>query len=140
MKTIFGYKFMLRCNFQFHLCNQSTLQSKTYDDFLVARNYGKLSAKLLLGTSTVTEVELLSYFLFLARTIAKLRLNIHSRCDIFENFLTKKVIIGEKQSIFGRVLFRSLIGPCAAAGFHRIFMARNLDNESFSFFSLSHQA
>ena len=58
---LFG--FMLSCNCQCHLYSQSTLLSEMYDDFLVVRNYGKLSAKFLLGTSTVIEkVGLLSYF------------------------------------------------------------------------------
>ena len=58
---LFG--FMLFCNCQCHLYSQSTLLSEMYDDFLVVRNYGKLSAKFLLGTSTVIEkVGLLSYF------------------------------------------------------------------------------
>ena len=49
-----------------------------YDDFLVVRNYGKLNAKFLLGTSTVIEkVGPLSHFLFLARTTTKIRLNLH---------------------------------------------------------------
>ena len=46
---------MLPCNIQFHLCDQSTFQSEMYDDFLVVRNYGKLSAKFLFSTSTVIE-------------------------------------------------------------------------------------
>ena len=45
---------MLYCNFQFHLYNWSTLKSEMYDLF-VARNYCKLSAKFLSGTSTVIE-------------------------------------------------------------------------------------
>ena len=66
---------MLPYNFQFHLYNQSTLKSVIYDDLLVVRNYGKLPAKFLLGTSTIIEkVGLLSYFLFLARTTARIRL------------------------------------------------------------------
>ena len=63
MKTLIGYGFMLACNFQFHLYSRSNHQSEMYDDFLVVRNYGKLYAKFLLGTSTVIEkVGLLTYF------------------------------------------------------------------------------
>ena len=47
-----------------------------YDDFLVVRKYGKLSAKFLSGTSTVIEkVELLSHFLCLARTTIRILLS-----------------------------------------------------------------
>ena len=49
---------------------------RMYDDFLVVRNYGELSAKFLLGTSMVIEkAGSLLYFLFLARTTIKIRLN-----------------------------------------------------------------
>ena len=42
------------------------VHTSMYDDFVVVRNYGKLSAKFLSGTSTVIEkAELLSYFEFL---------------------------------------------------------------------------
>ena len=62
-KTLFGYNFMLPCSSQFYLHNQWTLKSEMYDDFLEVRDYGKLSAKFILGTSTVIEkVGLLSYF------------------------------------------------------------------------------
>ena len=66
---------MLPGNLQYDLYNRSTLQSEKYDDFSVVRNYGKLSAKCLLGILLVIEVGLLSYFLFLARTTARIRLN-----------------------------------------------------------------
>ena len=47
-----------------------------YDDLLVVRNHGKSSAKRLLGTSTTIEkVGLFSYFLFVARTTVRIRLN-----------------------------------------------------------------
>ena len=53
---------MLPCNFQFHLYTRSTLKSEMYDDLLVVKNYGKLSDRFLLCTSTVIEkVELLSH-------------------------------------------------------------------------------
>ena len=43
--------------------------SEMYDDLLVVRNFGKVSAKFPFGTSVVRkEVGLLSYFLFLAQT------------------------------------------------------------------------
>ena len=74
-KRPLGYNFMLPGNFQFDLYNRSTLQSGKYDDFSVVRNYGKFSAKCLLGILLVIEVGLLSYFLFLARTTARIRLN-----------------------------------------------------------------
>ena len=42
--------------------------TEMYDYCLVVKKYGKVSAKFLLGKSMVIEkVELLSYFLFLAR-------------------------------------------------------------------------
>ena len=56
-------------HFLFHLYNRSTLKLEIYDDFLVERNYDKLSAKFIIGTSMVIEkARLSSYFLFLVRT------------------------------------------------------------------------
>ena len=58
------------------------------DAFLVIRNYGKLSAKFLLGTSTVIEkVGFLSYFFFLSQTTIRIRLKFlkntfHQRCSL----------------------------------------------------------
>ena len=50
--------------------------SEMYDDFLVARNYGKLSAKFPSGTSAVIEnVRLLPHFSFLARTTIRIRVD-----------------------------------------------------------------
>ena len=52
------------------------VNQKCMMNFLVIRNYGKLSVKFLSGTSTVIEKEgLLLCFLFLARTIINIRLN-----------------------------------------------------------------
>ena len=60
--------------FQFHLYNQLTVLSETYDDFLVVSNYGKLSAKFISGTLCVIEkVGLLPFFQFLARTAIRLK-------------------------------------------------------------------
>ena len=42
-------------HFPFRLYNQWTLKSEMYDYFLSVRNYGKLSAKFLSGTSMVIE-------------------------------------------------------------------------------------
>ena len=51
------------------------------DDFLVVRNYGKLSAKFLSGTSMVIEkVELLSYFYFLLEQLLEFVL-MHCVCN-----------------------------------------------------------
>ena len=46
---------MLPSNFPFHLYNWSTLYSEMCGDFLVVINYGKLSAKFFLGTTTVID-------------------------------------------------------------------------------------
>ena len=55
--------------------------------FLLVRNYGKLSAEFLLGTSAVIEkVGLLSYFDFFARTIIKIRLNTFILSILFPYF------------------------------------------------------
>ena len=58
------------------LYNWSTLLSEMYDDFLAARNHGKLSANFLKGISMVIEkVGPFSYILFLARTTIGIRRN-----------------------------------------------------------------
>ena len=47
-----------------------------YDYVLLVISYGKLSAKFVLGTSTIIEkMGLLSHFLFLAQTTIRIRLN-----------------------------------------------------------------
>ena len=65
---------MLPSHFQFYFYNRSTLKSEMYDNFLEVRNYGKLSAKFLLGTSVVIEkVRLMLCFWFLARTTIRIQ-------------------------------------------------------------------
>ena len=62
-----------------------------YDEFLVLRNYGKLSAKIILGTSTVIEkMGLLSYFLFLARAAIIILLKV-SMCYNFGEINVSKL-------------------------------------------------
>ena len=76
------YHATLQFSISFTQMNRSTLKSDMNDGFLVVRNYGKLSAKFLLGTSTVIEkVGFLSYFLFLARTTIGIRLNIWTKME-----------------------------------------------------------
>ena len=58
-----------------------------YDDFLPVTIYGKLSTKFLLGTSVVIEkVGLLSYFLFVARTTIRIRLNVLIHLTFLQDF------------------------------------------------------
>ena len=65
-----------------------------------SKNYGKLSAKFLLGTSTVIEkVELLSYFLFLARTTARILLKISvSYKKYHQDVLNQRLFIFEEST------------------------------------------
>ena len=58
-----------------------------YDDYFVVRNYGKLSANLLLDTSTVIEnVGLLSYFLFLTQTTVRTCLNVSFELSVSDGY------------------------------------------------------
>ena len=76
MKRLFGYSSMSPYNFQLHLYNRSKLKLEMYDAFSIVREYGKSSAKFLLGTTKVIErVELLWHFLFLAQTTIRIRLD-----------------------------------------------------------------
>ena len=97
-----------------------------FDDFLVVRNCGKLSAKFLLGTSVVIgKVGLWLYLLFLARTTIRIRLNMYiflsitflvSRCELYlfgrDLFVGMAALsgIGGLASLIGAIL--GLVGLC----------------------------